>query len=353
MNTYAENEVVTFGKYQDDVDDKDRLFESGDQLRIVEVTNDPDGIEYSVKRESDGSEGFVFPNELEVAEPEVQADTTYEEKSEADTVEVEVAKKSAKKTAKKASKKSGKQVAKASEESETPEIRATVSDLVESLGHLDAAKVLVDRVGETYFDLGKVLADIYSNELYKELEIDGKNPYDQKKGFALYVDEILKVHYRKAMDLIHIYQFFSDLGYVQKDVVSIGWSKAREISRLSGDSIEDVKALMKFAETHTRDELKAEVSEKYVDTSEDGRSNKTKFTTFKISVAEDRALIVHEALEQAATVTGSDDINENFMYVMQLFVENATTDAGSEAYQPTQTVDSGESQDVEKETVEA
>lgn len=373
MKKYSTGQEVHFGDYSPETEDKDKTFVEGDLLVIDGVDEFDLGVEYSVTRKSDKTKGFVFHEELQnegeyLPEPKEEAtpeETPAEEAPESDPPEateqsdpepeiLQEEKPTKKKAAKKKTAKKRPAKAVSKEEEVSPETKASVekgleesakgevndlgsfaehaddpqdevSDMIAREGLLVTAKTLSDRVGGTYFDLGRVLSQIYDAEEHKNyVDLESKKPYLGNKGFATYVEEVLKIHYRKAMDLIGIYRFFSGLGYSSADVIDIGWSKAREIARISSEDKDTVvKDLIEFAKDHTRDELHNEITEHYIteEQQEDGRRNKTtRYEKIVFSVPEDQATIVREGLRIAAEVTGSDSIDVQSFYVFQEFL---------------------------------
>jgi hypothetical protein len=115
---------------------------------------------------------------------------------------------------------------------------------------LDAAKAVARKVDETKFTLGGVLNHIYSEGIHKTAGYDGK------RGFANYCETELGIEYRKAMELRNIYMIYAQAGVDETRLFEIGWSKAKELARLSVDTLRsNFNALAEFAVAHTRDEL--------------------------------------------------------------------------------------------------
>lgn len=200
----------------------------------------------------------------------------------------------------------------------TPGVRNTdteaVRDLVTKGDLLASAQELVNKSNETDFTLGGVLAHIYNQRVYVTLG----DQYEGKSGFEAYCEQELGVRYRKAMYLKQMYEFFTAAGTDEKRLSKIGWTKAREI--MTGN-VNDVDAMLDFAEKNTRDALIAEIgkTKQSLDGSSGDTVEKRKFTFTLTGMAGANA---ETALNTAKQLTGSDDNNVAFEHIM---TEWATT----------------------------
>lgn len=181
---------------------------------------------------------------------------------------------------------------------------------------LIAARQLVNRVDETYYTLGGVLHYIKEQGTYKSIGYDGK------RGFADYVRAELDVDYRKAQDLISIYETVQRSGLNEARLAEIGWSKARQIVRIGSDGGEgmtrlqaDFDQLIDFAKEKTRDELIGKIKSEYETIATRG-GVKVKKTSFSFHLVAEQAASVEAGLEEAKALAGSDDLSEAFAYIV-------------------------------------
>lgn len=183
---------------------------------------------------------------------------------------------------------------------------ATVAAVLAESDALEAAKTLVAQVEESYFTLGGVLSHIYNEGIFKSAGYDGK------RGFANYVEKELGIQYRKAMYLIDIYTAFRRLGVDEKRLTQIGWSKAKELTKIA--TPENFNDLIEYAQSHTRDEVIAHVQTSTVTTGgeagEQVRKTKLNFTLFA-----DQATTVERALAAAKSAAGTDDPNQALEHI--------------------------------------
>lgn len=125
-------------------------------------------------------------------------------------------------------------------------------------GALVAVKRLVDQAEQTDFTLGGVLAHVYYERSYEQVS----ERYRAGNGFRLYTEEVLGVHYRKAMHLKDIYIGFRRHGFDEADLARVGWSKAKEI--LPYMTEETAPQLLAEAENSTRAALVDTLRESFV-----------------------------------------------------------------------------------------
>lgn len=191
-------------------------------------------------------------------------------------------------------------------------------DMAEGSAALIAAKTLVNRVDETYYTLGGVLAYIKETGVYKSLGFDGK------RGFADYCKGELGTDYRKAQYLIDVYEKVQAAGLNELRLREIGWSKAVQIVRVGDVSLEklaeDFDELVDFAGSHNRDELISHIQTNY-EVARRGTGAGTEngdqvaVSTFIFKLAADAATSAERALQHAKAQTGSEDLSEAFKYI--------------------------------------
>ena len=171
---------------------------------------------------------------------------------------------------------------------------------------LEAAVNLVEANSHNQYQLGGVLAHIYSAGLFKRLGYDGK------RAFANYLDEKLGMNYRKAMYLIDLYETFTRLGVSEERLATIGWSKAKEF--ISAATPDNIDTLIEYAATHTRNEVVDFVKSEMVDAS-DG-SNRVEMTKFSFSVTKEAAANIEAGLATAKSQCNSDKTGDQFEFIV-------------------------------------
>jgi len=186
------------------------------------------------------------------------------------------AKKATKKTAKKAAKKTAK-VKKTEEVKELPAFKKTTtvaSTLKEYDGDACAAAYdWAEEAEKTNFVLGGLLAYIKRNDEHTKVE-DAEYPKGLK-GFNEFVMDYLNVNKVRAHWLVRIYETFSQLGVTEKQIETVGWTKARELLPL-GDLLteKNVDEWLEKAGAGTTDELHEEVKKKLVKSGAKTHGNK-------------------------------------------------------------------------------
>ncbi len=194
-----------------------------------------------------------------------------------------------------------------------------------------AAKSLINRVDETYYTLGGVLAFIKDEGIYKSIGYDGK------RGFADYCSAELGTEYRKAQYLIGLFEKVQAAGLNEKRLGEIGWSKASQIIRVGNVSLEklseDFDGLVDFAKEHTRDELISHIKTTYEGiesrTPRTNTGEQVAVSTFVFKLAADAASAAERALGAAKNLAGSDDLSEAFKYICDdwsMMTEGTTMD---------------------------
>lgn len=113
---------------------------------------------------------------------------------------------------------------------------------------VDEARALVEQIQQANIALGSAIQRIHVE--CKDAGVGGK------PAFEHLVETEVGVRYRKAMYLRHIHVTFREAGIDERRLSEIGWSKAKEISRIGADNLRrHFDALAKFARSHTREEL--------------------------------------------------------------------------------------------------
>lgn len=202
---------------------------------------------------------------------------------------------------------------------------ALVQDVLASVAGTDgseqhaaliAAKTLVNRVDETYYTLGGVLHYIKEQGIYKAIGYDGK------RGFADYVKAEIDVDYRKAQDLILVYETVQRAGLNEARLSEIGWSKARQIVRIGANSEagmnalrSDFDSLIDLAKEQTRDDLISTIKSKY-ETVTSRESVKVKKTHFSFYLVAETAASVEAGISEAKQLAGTEDEAEAFAYIV-------------------------------------
>lgn len=174
---------------------------------------------------------------------------------------------------------------------------------------VDAAKSLVRRVDETSYTLGGVLNHIKTTGEHEAIvDAKGKKRFAKVKTdedgkqistFAQYCEVELGLEYRKAMYLIDIYRHFAALGVDEKRVAAIGWSKAKELVKVT--NADNFDKMLTYAETHKKDDVIKHVRDTIVKLGgESGSGRKTRETrtktTFTVKAFDDQAKAIKQAI---------------------------------------------------------
>ena len=206
------------------------------------------------------------------------------------------------------------------------DIQAVTDAIAEGEDALGAAEMLAQRAEMTFYTLGGVLLHIERDGLHRDVEDAEGNAYEEgQKGFNKYVSEELGLEYRKARYYMQMYQHFTHLGVDEEVVVSVGWTKAREIVKI-GDKEQALQAFEE-AKDMTRDELVDYVKEVTVEADKaagkktttkttETKGSKAKKLRFSFSALEEQGKIVQDALDKAGEIIGSDDLAEQFQHII-------------------------------------
>jgi len=194
---------------------------------------------------------------------------------------------------------------------------ASVSEdeMAEADAALIAAKSLANRIDETYYTLGGVLAYVAESGVYKRLGYDGK------RGFADYAKAELAIDYRKARYLISVFDQVQAAGINEQRLREIGWSKAIQIVRVGNVSpdklAEDFDALVDYAKEHTRDELTSHIRSSYEVARRQtaGSNEKVAVSQFNFRLQSDAAASAERALQHAKSLAGTEDLSDAFKYI--------------------------------------
>lgn len=187
---------------------------------------------------------------------------------------------------------------------------ASVKEILAEQDALAAAQSLVDRAEQTDFTLGGVLRHIHETGAFKSIGYEGK------RGFVDYCEQTLGIAYRKAHYLMTIYTAFAMIGADEEKLQQIGWSKAKELARIeTGKLKKDFDSLIGKATEMTRNDLTAFIKKTYKVTTRGG-GDQVALTSFSFRLAEEDAEMVNSALTEAKTMTGEDDLNKAFAYIV-------------------------------------
>ena len=325
--------VVTFNGYENLDEGQDPVFEEGDKLKITKVIDDET---YEATKVNDSkTKDSVFVEEVTLDESsEDSAPLPKIRKGKASDEEAPPADNGKKA---KVAKVKEKKVPKAPAEEELEVLPAdSYSEGVQKViksdnSALKAAKSLVDKIGENFWTLGGVLSFIRRHKSFKTLKDEEDNLlYDGKNGFANYVDTELGIQYRKAMYYIDIHEKFAPLGIDETRLLSIGWSKVKELTNVV--TSKNVEKWLKKAEELGREDLQAEISTSRVKAGERGEvdpSAKTvKMTKLTFKLFEDQGKVALEAIEQAKEACGGDE-NAAFAHIVSEWLSLNSGDAAA------------------------
>lgn len=318
--TYKVGDKIQFVKYAEDLPEgEEAIFNEGDVLIISSVEDKKEG-KYIAHKEGDTEvSDTVFSDEIKVA----PATKTAAKSAPAEAKKSEEPKTTTKRV-------------KDESEDETVVLKDTkgVKAALKKGNILKTAQNLVAQAEETYFILGGILAHIYYEKSYLKLTDEEQHPiYSGNKGFALYVADELGIEYRKAMYLINIYTHFSNLGVDEKQLATIGWSKAKELVGIT--TADNMEELIEFAEGHSRNELVDHIKETYVTDGSGTSGGKAKMVTFKFTLFEDKASVLEAALTAAMEAAELDTYDEALDYIVSEWM--ATHDVGVQNQKEKQT----------------
>lgn len=193
------------------------------------------------------------------------------------------------------------------EEEEDEEILSLVNDTDDLC---DLAMETADEAVMQEYKLGGILYHVRTSGAYREVN---ENEYDVKKGFALYVENELRIGYRKAMYLIDIYAKFNKLGLGSEYLARMGWTKATVVLKhLTEDNAEE---LAQSAEESTVEELKDTIKESFGRAGKEGREVVRK-VTISVRMVEDAAATVENYLEQAMDQLDTTDLSVAFEHIV-------------------------------------
>jgi hypothetical protein len=182
-----------------------------------------------------------------------------------------------------------------------------VRDLLAVHTPIAAALLLFKQSQRTDFTLGGILKRISDTGAHKGLG------YVDKKGFEDFCHEHIGIAYRKARYLIDIYAKFTQIGFDEKRLEAIGWSKAKELARIEADQLAaNIDALLEYASANTRDDLITHIKAQYEVSS---RAETVQTTTFRFKLVADTAELVKEALDQAQANAEVNNPDEALAYI--------------------------------------
>lgn len=185
-----------------------------------------------------------------------------------------------------------------------------ILELIEDADITELAEDLAQESASAEYKLGGVLYHVRIGKAFREIH---KGKYNVKGGFQQYVEQELRLGYRKAMYLIDIYTKFNKFGLDPDTVAEIGWSKAMSISSVMDEK--NAEELVELAKEQSAADLKETIKESFSKKGEDNREVVRK-TTFKFKLVESQGAIVADLLQQAAQQLGSKKLDDAFEHII-------------------------------------
>lgn len=150
---------------------------------------------------------------------------------------------------------------------------------------------LFKRAQRIEFTLGGVLKRVSDTNAHHAVGYTGN------KGFAQFCEDYIGIDYRKARYLVAIYTKFTSIGLDEEHLERIGWTKAKELARISDDELAaNIDQLLDYAGNHTCDELTAMVRSNYEVAT---RGDAVPMTKFTFAFGEGDAAVINDALDRA------------------------------------------------------
>ncbi len=211
----------------------------------------------------------------------------------------------------------------------------SVKEAIKSAGGdpLAAASALFDGVEHNYFILGGVLSVAQEKDAHASILGPDDLPLYEvgQKGFAKWVEATLGMKYRKAQYLAETYRTITEAGIPESKISGIGWAKLKEGLRfIKGGG--DVDTCIKLAKENTTSKFKAEIKKKCVEAGIPLHGHDTgghEMTTYKVSIFNDQATVMEQALTRAAEALGvtppSEDKTQLGACLMHIVNEWMTT----------------------------
>jgi hypothetical protein len=150
-------------------------------------------------------------------------------------------------------------------------------------------------LSENYLALSEGLYEAYHREYYKE-----------KWGYATwedYCNKELTTHYRKAMNLVEIWDKVKSLNLPHDKVVQLGWTKMKDIASVITEK--NAKQWLAKAEKMTSRELTEAV--RTVRKKDTSGTEVPTITTMTFRMSEAEASVITDAIEVAKRLCGSDN----------------------------------------------
>ncbi len=170
---------------------------------------------------------------------------------------------------------------------------------------VEVASTLAAQHEEIYFKLGGVLAKIHGDGMHVDAGYE-----DTADGFDAYVNQnIGGLGKRKAYYLIKIYRHLRRAGITSAQLKTIGWTKARALSKVPVEDLND--EWLEKARTKTRNDLEAEIKASYVNAEEDGNET-TRRVRYSFVLIGDANTLVERALEYSKSESGEVNPNAAF-----------------------------------------
>lgn len=183
---------------------------------------------------------------------------------------------------------------------------SSASEVAEMIAEMHVGQQVTD------YNLGGLIYHLRKSKEYQSLDPRYAQKADprsgQKSGFALFLEEHARIGYRKAMNLVEIYYYFTRAGLGSEAVAQIGWTKASKIAGVI--TSENADELVALASEKTVTDLVNEVNSTYKETSESVTRRRKIVISFKLY--EDSAVTVRNILERAGAALSLDKPEELF-----------------------------------------
>ena len=305
------NTFVKFTGYINETAEEDQLFQKGEILYIVGVqeATDESPLKYECIKGSDVSAYMDDPEDegiegQELAVQEVQAVT-------------------------------GRALAEANENFlPIPSVGDLDSIIEEAGGNLiDAAETTFGKIEQSFFYLGGLLARIRREGVYLK---ENGGEYEGDSAWDDFCQAEFSFGGAKGGDLARMYTTFAAIpGFDPAKLSDIGWSKVREIQRFVTE--DNYEALIEDARSLTREELKVQLTTKYVDDTgrtpsgavaqRTGGRNAVKTVTLNFKLVEENATAVQMALAEAKKTYGVESDSEALSRIIMAWAEDHVSSA--------------------------
>lgn len=211
-------------------------------------------------------------------------------------------------------------------ENEDPEVLALLStdDLI------GTAQALETEQSQIEWKLGGALYHIRKDKLHRSATDAEGNPvpaYSETGGWQKFLEDYFPgLGYRKAMDLVSIYQHFTTAGVTGESMTGMGWAKARMIAKHVTAEGANPTELVELASTSTVSDLSEALKESLSIGS--SAANSKKRVTLKFRYLEEEGNAILTTLETAKAQLGKKDIGEALAHIV---TDWATQNGGGKA----------------------